>query len=371
MTDMIKILVVGLSNEMGGTENYINNLVHKIDKTQFDFDFLCVKQGDKRTPYENEINSFYNDGENHFIYGPDLKKQYIAGNKWLKSFYDSRHYDIIYLNATTAARAAYCQYAVSKLNVPLITHSHRSEGRRFNHTIYKPYVNRHSVYKCACSRNAADWMYGKNEKDVLIVANGIDTEKFSFRKDVRENIRKKFNISEDQVVIGHVGRFSEEKNHPFLLKLAQQLGPKYIFLCIGEGPKKNEIITKISEMDLEKQFRVLPVQKDIYRYYNAMDVFVMPSLNEGLPIVSVEAQCNGLQCIFSDAVSRETNLSNHCSYISLTETNEWIEIIRNIKSERYDGRAVIKAKGFDMTSTAKKMETIFEKTVKTVNRNGL
>lgn len=359
---MKKVLVIGLTGQMGGTENYIFNLVKYIDLTKYTFDFLVVEDGHK-TPYEKEINQLIGDGNNHFYYCPNMKKNYFVGRKWLKKFYTSHSYDLIYMNATTAARTAYCRYAIDRQKTPMILHSHRSDGKRLNHTLYKPYSFRHSFIKLACSQNAADWMYGKKCKDAIIIPNGIDTARFQYSADFRKQIREEYGYSDKDIVLGHVGRFSEEKNHKFLIELAQILDTKYKFLFIGEGPTKAEITEKIRSLGLETRITVLPVRKDVNRFYSAMDAFIMPSFNEGLPIVSVEAQCAGLTCLFSDTVSRETNISGKCLYLSLGDLDNWKKTINELSFERYDGVAAITECGFSMQDTAKKVETYFEKAI--------
>ncbi len=356
----MKILIIGLCNEMGGTENYIYNLLKKIKLTLFYFDFLIVDDG-KKTPYEDEINKLFNDDNNHFYYCPNLKRHYITGSRWLKNFYDKKAYDLIYMNATTAAKTAYCRYAIDILRTPIVTHSHRSEGKIINHILYKPYTIKHSIYKLACSKNAANWMFKKNDPNVVIIPNGIDTDIFRFNLMQRNIIRKEYNISDEQIIIGHVGRFSKEKNHLFFIILSKMLDDKYIFMCIGDGPLKKHFISNIKEQGLENRFKIISTRKDVYRFYSAMDIFVMPSYNEGLPIVSVEAQCAGLKPIFSDTISKETNISGFCKYLPLSMPDKWIQTIKNMDIKRFDGVDVIKKKGFDMADTALKVEKLFQK----------
>ena len=356
---MRKILVIGLTGQMGGTENYIYNLIKLFDLSNYTFDFLVIQDGN-RTPYENEINTLIADGSNHFYYCPNMKKDYVGGRKWLKEFYDSHSYDLIYMNATTAARTAYCRYAISHYHIPMIMHSHRSDGKRINHFLYKSYSYRHSSFKLACSGNAAEWMYGKNCKEAIIIPNGIDTNRFQYSDVKRAAIRKQFHYSEHDIVLGHVGRFSEEKNHKFLVNLCSRLDARYKFLCIGDGPLKPEIQQMIEEKGLIDRFTLLPVRKDVNELYSAMDGFVMPSYNEGLPIVSVEAQCSGLICFFSNTVSRETNLSGKCHYLALNNVEEWERNIASAELKRFDGVDVIKQSGFDMESTAGYIAELFD-----------
>lgn len=359
---MIKILVIGLSSEMGGTENYIYNLVQRLDKTKFNMDFLVIDEG-RCTPYQNEINKYFDDGRNHFYYCPNIKKSMITGIKWLKHFYSNNYYDVIYMNATTSARIAYCQYAIRKFKTPIITHSHRSDGSKINHYICRHYVTEHSKFKLACSNNAAEWMFGKKEKNYILISNGIIAEKFKFNKVYRDEIRNELDISDDKYIIGHVGRFSEEKNHDFFIKLAKKLDKRYVFLLIGEGPIKDEFKMKINNENLDSKFRILDGTKLIYKYYSAMDVFMMPSFNEGLPIVSVEAQCNGLHCIFSDTISDETNISGKCKYLPLNSVDEWVTTLESQDYTRFDGVKVIKNAGFDMEKSASIVAQLFEKAI--------
>ena len=357
---MMKILVIGLSSEMGGTENYIYNLVQCLNKSIYTMDFLVIDEG-KHTPYQEEINKYYDDGKNHFYYCPNIKKSLIFGLKWLKNFYENNHYDVIYMNATTSARIVYCLYPIRKFKTPLITHSHRSDGNKLNHYIFRNSVIRHSIYKLACSKNAEEWMFGKKNQNYSLISNGIITEKFKFNNVYRNDIRNELNISDDRYLIGHVGRFSEEKNHSFFIELAKKLDDKYIFLLIGEGPLKEEFKKRVKEENLESKFRILDGTKFIYKYYNAMDIFMMPSFNEGLPIVCVEAQCNGLNCIFSDTISNETNISGNCEYLPLNEISEWINALKKQSFQRFNGVNVIKNAGFDMQQSANVVSKLFEK----------
>lgn len=361
----MKILVVGLSAEMGGTENYIYNLVQRLDPRKYNMDFLAIDEG-KTTPYHDELNKYYDDGNEHCFYCPNLKKHWVTGNNWLKNFYDDHHYDLIYMNATTSARVIYCQYAINKYRIPLITHSHRSDGKKINHYLYRRYTRKNSIFKLACSQNAAEWMFGKNEKDYKIISNGILTEKFAFDDLYRKKIRNELNISEEEFVIGHVGRFSEEKNHKFFIELAHLLDKKYIFMLIGEGPLKDQFKELVNSEKLEDRFFVLNGTKEVNTYYSAMDVFMMPSFNEGLPIVSVEAQCNGLNCIFSDTVSRETNLLGSCIYLPLDNPNQWKKVLESNDFNRVNGKEKIRDAGFDMEYSATIVSNLFNRAIKTV-----
>ena len=228
---MIKVLVLGLHGILGGSETYINNLIRCLPRESLVCYFLVV--GNNKTPYEDSINEFYNDGENHFFYCPDVKKAMFSGLKWLKDFYDNHSFDLIYLNATSAANALYCKYAIDKLHTPLITHSHFSNGPWLNHMIFRPYTIKHSVFKLACAKPSAVWMFNKEIDDVIYIANGIDTNRFRFDMTIRNEMRNELGLSDNQVIIGHVGRFSIEKNHTFFVNICEKLNENFCALVMG------------------------------------------------------------------------------------------------------------------------------------------
>lgn len=356
---MIRVLVLGLHGVLGGTENYIYNLIRCIDRDRIKCDFLIV--GEKRTPYEEEINRIYNDNRNHFYYCPNIKTYMIKGIRWLIEFYKNNKYDLVYLNATSAANSIYCLIPIEMEGTPLITHSHFSNGPWVNHMLFRPYIINRSLFKISCSKPAASWMFGKKRRDVIYVSNGIDVNRFSFNNQNRMRIRHELGISDETILLGHVGRFSKEKNHEFLVNLCKKLSNKYMFLCIGDGPQRKLIEEEINKSELNERFFILPPCMNVEKYYSAMDMFLIPSLYEGFPFVVVEAQCSGMPVVASDSISREIDLSRNCFFESIRNVNDWVGRIESIDYERYDGRTCIIKTGFDMNKTAKKVEDILVK----------
>ena len=361
---MYKILVYGLHTNLGGSETYILNLMKKLDMDKYDFYFLIIDdyKGGK-CPIENAVYNLYPNYKERFFYCPNKKKEYFKAITWLKHFYDDNKFDLIYLNATTAANFSYCSYPVKKYNTPIITHSHRSDGNKINHYLYRPYLKWKSSKKLACSELAANWMFGVGDKDCIIVPNGIDEDRFDFSKENRATLRHIYNVSKDDVVIGHVGRFVKEKNHMFFLKLAKELEPKYKFLLVGDGELKENFLSCIKESNLQDRFIVLPVQDDIEKYYSMMDIFMMPSINEGLPIVAVEAQCSGLKCLFSNGISTLTDISNKNYFLPLDDMSLWVSTIKTMNTSRYDGKKVIIDSGYSNGNVAKLMDSVFTEIV--------
>lgn len=359
-----KILVIGMTSLIGGVETYIFNVVKYINKNKYDFDFLLIGQ-DKRSVFESEINEMMGDGKDHFHYAPNMKSSYKKSNRWLKDFYDSHHYDAIYMNATTAARFMYCRYAVNKLGVKLITHSHSGNAistlRGASSRLFRHYVTKHSWLKLACSEKAYYWMFDDEMQDNVIIPNGIDTNKFHFNQTNRESIRAELGISDDKIVIGHVGRWASPKNQIYFVSLSKSLGDRYIFLCLGDGPDKEPFFKKVEEEGIENRFIIFNARNDVYRYYSAMDVFAMPSHYEGLPIVAVEAQCNGLSCVLSDKISKQTNISGKCEFVPIEDLGKWVNTVISIDKNRFDGEKSLKEHGFSIESTAKMVENFFDK----------
>lgn len=353
---MKRILVIGLSPILGGVETYIYNLVRFSDLKKYYYDFLIV--GDKKSVFEDEINKMMNDNKNHFYYCPNLKKKYLEGRKWLKEFYNNNKYDYIYLNTCTSAKIQYCYYGI-KDGARLISHSHNGSGKsKINNYTFRRMLCKYSKTRLACSDLAGKWLYGN--KSFEVIPNGIDVDRFKFDQNSRKIVRKELKIEDNDIIIGHVGRFELQKNHKYFIKLAQKLPNNYKFLLIGDGNLKDELKNDINDMNLGERFIILPSKSDIEKYYSGMDIFVMPSIFEGLPIVSVEAQANGLTCIFSDNVSRQSNLSNHCYFLALDNVDKWIELIEKIDFNRYDGKKEITQRKFDVNSTVKKLNSIFK-----------
>ena len=359
-----KILVIGMTNLIGGVETYIYNVVRYINREKFDFDFLVIGQGEKAV-FEKEINDLMGDGKNHFFYCLNLKSCYGKANRWLKDFYNSHKYDAVYLNTTTAARIMYCKYAVNKLGVKLITHSHNGNAistiRGAASRIFRHYLTKKSWIKLSCSEKAYSWMFDDKPKGNVIIPNGIETSKFSFNMEYRRTLRAELGVSDDKVLVGHVGRWAPQKNQIYFVTLSKMLGDRYMFLCLGDGPEKESFIHKANDEGVDDRFIILNAKNDVHKYYSAMDIFAMPSHYEGLPIVAVEAQCNGLPCVLSDKISKQTNISGKCEFVPIEDIGKWVNTIISIDKNRFDGEKSLKEHGFSIDSTAKMVEKFFDK----------
>lgn len=363
----MRILIFGLTKVVGGIESYIRNLIYNIDREKYYFDFMIVGEEEKAC-FEDEFNELFDDGKEHFFHCPNMKKGFISTNRWLREFYESHHYDLIYMNVTTAARIMYCNYAVTKQGVPLITHNHCgnavSKLASINNNVFKRYTTKKSAVKLACSDEAFSYGFSCDRSAGRIIQNGISVEQFTFNQEYRSEMRSNLGISEDQVVIGHIGRFAIEKNQRYFVELSKLLGNKYVFACIGEGEQKESVVSYIKEKGVVDSFRILPFSKQTEKYYSMMDIFAMPSLYEGLPLVAVEAQASGLPCIFSDSISRQSDICGHSRFISLETPDRWVEALRNSSKKRFDNRQKLIDAGFDASSTAVLISNLFDSTRK-------
>lgn len=359
---MKNILIIGLSPIIGGVETYIYNLVKGLNKEKYTFDFLIIDAN--TSVFEDEINSLFNDNKNHFFFSPNLKKKPIKARKWLKDFYDSHHYDAIYMNTCTAARIKYCEYPIKKYGTKLISHSHQGNAfstiHHITNSLYKRKITNLSYKKLACSELAYHWLFNDTCIPENIIVNGVDTNRFKFDIHWRNKIRNELGIDEDTIIIGNVGRFSNQKNQPYFIELIQALDESYKVLLIGDGDQKDKFLRKIESENLKNRFIVLDSKPDIEKYYSAMDVFAMPSVFEGLPIAAVEAQAEGLPCVFSDNISRQTALSENCQFINLKNLTLWKDTIVKYKKVRYDGTKTILENGFDNNRPVKQITRIFD-----------
>ena len=339
---------------------YIYNLARNLDSDKYSLDYLVV--GNTKSIFEKELNEFNGDGKNHFYYVPNIKKYVISGRNWLNNFYDTHRYDVIYMNTCTAARIVYCQYCIRKYKTPLIVHSHSGNAvsviNKFTNYLYKNRITNLSNVQLACSKVAYHWLFKGKCEETNIIPNGVDLNRFYFDLAWRQEIRESLKISADDVLIGNVGRCSAQKNQIYFCKIAKKLESNFKFLIIGDGELKESINQKINELGLNDRFRMISTKSDIEKYYSAMDIFVMPSNFEGLPIVGIEAQAEGLPCIFSNNISDQVALSAKCCFLNLKKVDEWANKIRFLAKKRYDGTELVKNSGFDNKSPVHMIEKI-------------
>lgn len=250
----------------------------------------------------------------------------------------------------------------------VIAHSHNTRGNHpFVHRLLRPLLNVTADVRLACGRMAGEWMYGKG-REFQVIPNGIETEKYRYSIRIREEVRKELGIADDVTVIGHVGTFSEVKNQRFLIELiksfAEDNNERVRLLLIGDGALRQELEAECRLQQISDMVVFAGVRKDVNRLMMAMDVFCLPSLFEGFPIVAVEAQTSGLPVIMSSNISNEVCITDLVHSLPINKgIAEWKQRINEITSR--NGRRAANADevrnaGYDIRHSAEMLENIYD-----------
>lgn len=362
----IRILHVIGSMNRGGAEVMIMNLYRNIDRSKVQFDF--VVQVEEKASFDDEIVSL---GGRIFHCPAFNAKNYFLYKKWWNQFFEKHHKEYRAVHGHIGRSVSTFLKIARKYHLYTIAHSHNTAPKgikSFLITAYAWPTRFLADFYFACSVDAGVSRYGtrisKNQKKFKVLNNAIETRKFQFDEKVREEIRREYGI-EQKIVIGHIGRFVNQKNHIFLLDIFEKIHSKCqdtILMLVGDGELRDSIQTKVKRMGLDDAVIFIGVQEDVSVLYQAMDVFVFPSLFEGLGIVAVEAQTTGLQCVISDAVSKECIVTkNQVSICSLKESAEkWAEIVlKNSNYVRKDSSEQVIAHGYDIHETAKWLSNFY------------
>lgn len=364
----IRILhVIGIMHR-GGAETMIMNYYRHIDRTKVQFDF--VENSDRSAEFDEEITALggriyrcpHYTGKNHF--------QYIA---WWKAFYARHGGDYKAVHGHIGSTAAIYLSLAKKVGLYTVAHSHNTCGWSLKDMVYQIYAYPTRFVADSffgCSRDAGISRYGRrtcSKSDKFrVLNNAIEKDKFTFNSEVREKLRSQLGISE-KIVIGHAGRFVDQKNHVFLIRIFAEIhrrNPDVVLLLLGDGEKRPEIERLVHRLGLEKAVFFEGVRENINDYYQAMDIFVLPSLYEGLGIVAVEAQAAGLPCVISDGVSKECVVTRDLVRVCrLRDTaDHWAEqILSCVGKERTDTSDQLKRSGYDIKENAAWLERFYLK----------
>lgn len=324
---MIRILQVVNDMHRAGLETMLMNYYRNIDRSQIQFDFLTHRP--EKSDYDDEIISM----GGKMYYAPRLYPQnYPKYFKWMKNFFaEHPEYKIIHSHIDTMSYLPLL--AAKKAGVPIrIAHSHNTAVDKDFKYILKMYfkmrINSVVTNRLACGEEAGKFLFGNRDFDVI--PNAVDAEKFYFNEEIRNKKREDLGLS-NEFVVGHVGRISYQKNHKFLIKIFNALLKKEqnaILLLIGVGDKEQEVRSQVNDLGLQNKVKFLGNRSDVSELYQAMDVFVLPSLFEGIPVVGIEAQFADLPCIFSDKTPNEVKFNNKTKFIGLDKPPEvWVDEI--------------------------------------------
>ena len=363
----IRILhVIGIMNR-GGAETMIMNLYRNIDRTKVQFDF--VENEGEEAAFDKEILSLGGriyrcpryQGKNHFAY-----------TTWWHAFWRNHNGEYPIVHGHIGSTATIYLAIAKKYGSITIAHSHNTNAlKTTSDIIYSifSYPTRYIAdYFFACSRKAGISRYGKkigkDSAKCRILPNAIDTERFVYHDNRRQKMRQLLEIKDEQFVIGNVGRFAQQKNHRFLIEIfdmIHQENPYALLLLLGDGELRPEIEKMIKERCLQNHVVLAGIQVNTWDYYQVMDVFLMPSLNEGLPVSLVEAQAAGLPCYVSTGVPQESAITNLVQFKSLEDSAEgWAtEVLKCFKKPRRIMTEEIRRAGYDIAETSRWLQNYY------------
>lgn len=352
----------------GGLETMLMNYYRQIDRTKIQFDFMVHRE--ERGHYDDEIES---------LGGKIYRMPQIRPGNYRKYFnllndFFAKHKEYKVVHSHNNENSSFVLRAAKRYGVPCrIAHSHLSDlgiDLKLPFRLYaRLAMKENPTQYFACSKNAGKWLFGE-QKEITVLNNAVNVNDFKYNEQVRETIRKELDIG-DQMVIGHIGRFNKQKNHEFLIdifKAVNDKNPNSILVLVGEGHLRPEIEKKVEKLGLSSNVKFLGVRSDIAHLMQAMDLFLFPSLFEGLPVVLVEAQAAGLNCIVSDSITSETDITGRIQYINLKEPiDKWVDKITISTTEHADTSTMLRSHGFDTTTMAEWLTKFYlENSINTV-----
>jgi glycosyltransferase involved in cell wall biosynthesis len=364
----IKVLQMPIANAKGGITQYALQNWKFIDKSRFQFDFATRS---KTLDFADEL------------IGQGCKIHYLSCSseeneaqfvKEMQVVLDEG-YDAIHLHTSYWKGFLVEELAIARKCPIIIVHSHSTmidiadEQQRQESLIKHQYLRDtlpmdYATHFVACSSLAADWLFGEQipRQQIHILNNAIDASKFDFSRTFRETYREKLGL-DGCFVLGHVGRFVYQKNHDLLINIFREVYrsmPNARLLLVGGGELEPEIRRQVKAFDLESVVQFLGKRPDIPELLQAMDLFMLPSRFEGLPIVLIEAQAAGLKCLASNSISREAKITPNLKYIS-DNISDWIAAVKQsaIDSERMNVSRFIEQSGYEIRSQIKTIEKLY------------
>ncbi|MBW4506551.1 MAG: glycosyltransferase family 1 protein [Scytonematopsis contorta HA4267-MV1] len=372
--DKIRILqVVGLM-DMGGLETWLVNVLRNINRQKFQIDFLV--ETTKTCAYDKEVLAL----GSKIIPCLHPSQPLLYGRNFKRLYRQHGPYDIIHSHIHNYS--GYILRLAKEVGIPIrISHSHNDTSslkvktglyRNLYLMLTEHWIKQYATVGLACSSRAADSLYGRNWRNdprFFIHHCGIDLSKWNLETDAA-TIRREMGIAEDAFVLGHVGRFAEQKNHSFLIDILTEVvkrKPKTQLLLVGDGHLLPDIEKKVYEADLTEHVVFAGLRSNVHQIMQgAMDAFVFPSLYEGLPLVLMEAQASGLPCIFSDVISEEANIIQPLvNTISLAQpASYWAEVILDVANTKSkilstESLSIAKESSFNIEKSVQGLESLY------------
>lgn len=366
---MYKVLVFGITENPGGVESFLISYYRKLDKIKIQFDFLCNTHN--KVAYEDELKSFGGKVIHIAMRSREPLKYRRELNEFMKLH--ASEYQAVWVNVCSLANIDYLKVAKKYGIKKRIIHSHNSQNmdnqlRKVIHTINRQKIQNIATDFWACSEDAAKWFY-KEEllSKVVIVKNAIELDRVEFSEEKRDAIRKKYSIS-DKYVIGNVGRLHFQKNQMFALDVIKSLSvniPNCILMLVGQGEDELKLKQRAKDLNIQDRVIFTGVQSDIGGFLSAFDLFLFPSVFEGLGIAGLEAQANGLPVLSSyGVIPEELKLTENFHFKRLDDGAEsWAYEVKKISENfvRTDKKMIERQfteAGFNIETEVKRLEDL-------------
>lgn len=355
----IRVLQVIRQMNVGGAETFLMNTYRNIDREKVQFDFLVNDTGF----FDEEIKSL--GGK---IYYMDYITQIgqMEYKKKLKTFF-KEHSEYTIVHSHIDQVSGIILKAAKESNIPnRISHSHNTRNTNsLLGKMYKKYlqskINKNATVLMACGEEAAKWLFKEKANEAIIVPNGIDLKRYKYDENIRKKIREELHIDENTIVCGHIGRFSKQKNHKFLIEIFkeyQNINSNSRLILVGDGQLRKQIEKQIKKQKLQESVMLLGKREDSENLYQVFDLLLFPSLFEGMSLVTLEAQAEGLPILCSDTIDRKTDITKTIEFMSLKKSaNHWAKKIENMdKSRNIKNNEILSLTDYNISILAKKME---------------
>lgn len=361
--ERIKILQIVGNARLGGVSSCILNYYRHTDLKKFSFDFVTYAP----SVFDDRVKEIDPDARVYYI--SPFQKNFLKALFDLEKVCGANDYDAVHSHLTTLS--AFALTSAAHAGVPVrICHVHSAFNKKSEHYLAKsflrPFAAEHATHLMACSRHAAENIFGKRAKEAIILPDAIEAEKFYSSAEEYSAARKKLGL--DGKVILFVGRFVYQKNLPFLVRAfaAAAENENMTLVLLGDGEERHEIHKISSELDVADKVKIIPPCNPA-DWYKAADLFCLPSRYEGLGMAAIEAQAAGLKCLLSESVPKEADVTGKCVYLP-DDLNAWTKELKKPAPHFYDCKEAIAASHYDIALEAHRLEDFYVKAVTEARR---